>query len=180
MDFVKPLYPDLSERHIVITGPVVTAVALLVAILWAPQIQRFETLWGYLQSVLAYTTPPIVATFVGGIFWARANRHGAFVTLLLGVGLGVVFFVLNEILGVFAIQFLYAAGVSLVMNVLILVGVSLATEPPPADKTEELTWNASYWYAETEALKDLAWWQNYRHHSVLLALCTVVILYLFA
>ena len=104
---MKPLYPDLSERHIVITGQVVTAVTLLVAILWAPQIQRFETLWGYLQLVLAYTTPPIVATFVGGIFWARVNRHGAFVTLLLGVGLGVVFFVLNEILGVFAIQFLY-------------------------------------------------------------------------
>jgi hypothetical protein len=121
-----------------------------------------------------------VATFVGGIFWARANRHGAFVTLLLGVGLGVVFFVLNEILGVFAIQFLYAAGVSLVMSVLILVGVSLATEPPPADETEELTWNASYWHAETEALKDLAWWQNYRYHSVLLALCTVVIFYFFA
>ena len=179
MDFVKPLYPDLSERHIVITGQVVTAVALLVAILWAPQIQRFETLWGYLQSVLAYTTPPSVATFVGGIFWAQANRHGAFVTLLLGVGLGV-FFVLNEILGVFAIQFLYAAGISLVMSVLILVGVSLATEPPPADKTEELTWNASYWHAETEALKDLAWWQDYRYHSILLALCTVVILYFFA
>jgi SSS family solute:Na+ symporter len=180
MDFVKPLYPDLSERNIVITGQVVTAVALLVAILWAPQIRRFETLWGYLQSVLAYTTPPVVATFVGGIFWTRANRHGAFVTLLLGVSLGVVFFVLNEIIGVFAIQFLYAAGVSLVVSVLILVGVSLLTEPPPVEKTEELTWDVSYWHAETEELKELAWWQNYRYHSLLLVLCTTVILYVFA
>ncbi|MFB6230799.1 MAG: sodium/solute symporter, partial [Salinibacter sp.] len=180
MDFVKPLYPDLSDRGVVLTGQVATAGALLVAIIWAPQIARFETLWGYLQSVLAYTTPPIVATFVGGIFWTRANRHGAFVTLLLGVSLGVVFFVLNEIMGVFAIQFLYAAGVSLVMSVLILVGVSLLTEPPPAEKTEKLTWDVSYWHAETEALERLAWWQNYRYHSILLVLCTAVILYFFA
>jgi len=26
----------------------------------------------------------------------------------------------------------------------------------------------------------LAWWQNYRYHSVLLVLCTAVILYFFA
>ena len=180
MDFVKPLYPEISDRGIVLVGRVTTVVALLVAILWAPQIATFETLWGYLQSVLAYTTPPIVATFLGGIFWTRANRHGAFATLLLGVSLGVVFFVLNEIQGVFAIQFLYAAGVSFVISVLILVGVSLWTAPPPAEKTEELTWNASYWHAETEELKDLAWWQNYRYHSVLLVLCTAVILYFFA
>jgi len=147
---------------------------------WAPQIARFETLWGYLQSVLAYTTPPIVATFVGGIFWKRANRHGAFATLLLGVSLGVLFFVLNEILGGFAIQFLYAAGISLVMSVIILVGVSLATAPPPGEKTGELTWDVSYWHAETEELKELAWWQNYRYHSLLLVFCTAVILYFFA
>jgi len=180
MDFVEPLYPDLSDRGIVLTGQVVTGVALLVAILWAPQIQQFQSLWDYLQSCLSYTTPPIVATFVGGIFWTRANRHGAFATLLLGVGLGAVFFVLNEIFSVFAIQFLYAAGISLGMSVIVLVGVSLATEAPPAEKTDELTWNVSYWHAETRELEDLAWWQNYRYHSVLLVLCTAVILYFFA
>jgi len=180
MDFVKPLNPDLSERHIVLTGQVVTGIALVIAILWAPQIRRFETLWGYLQSVLAYTTPPIVATFVGGIFWRRANRHGAFLTLLLGVGFGVFFFVLNEILNVFAIQFLYAAGISLVGSVVILASVSVLTAPPSAEKTEELTWDVSYWHAETEEIKALAWWQNYRYHSVLLVLCTAVILYFFS
>lgn len=179
MDFIEPLYPDISDRGLVLAGQIATGVALLVAIIWAPQIDRFETLWGYLQSCLSYTTPPIVATFVGGIFWSRANRHGAFATLLLGVGLGVVFFILNEIIGVFEIQFLYAAGLSLVGSVLILVLVSLATEPPPKEKTDELTWDVSYWHAETEELKELAWWQNYRTHSVLLVITTVVILYFF-
>jgi SSS family solute:Na+ symporter len=179
MDFIEPLYPDISDRGLVLAGQFATGAALLVAIIWAPQIDRFETLWGYLQSCLSYTTPPIVATFVGGIFWKRANRHGAFATLLLGVGLGVVFFILNEIVGVFEIQFLYAAGLSLVMSTVVLVGVSLMTEPPPKEKTEELTWNVSYWHAETEELKELAWWQNYRTHSVLLVLCTVVTLYFF-
>jgi len=180
MDFVEPLYPELSDRGVVLTGRITTSLALLVAILWAPQIAEFETLWDYLQSVLAYTTPPIVATFVGGIFWKRANRHGAFVTLLLGIGSGVFFFVLNEILGVFAVQFLYAAGVSLLVSVTILVTVSLMTDPPPPEKTDELTWNVGYWHAETRELEDLPWWQNYRYHSLLLVLCTVVILYFFS
>ena len=180
MDFVEPLYPELNNRQIVLTGQITTGIALLVAILWAPQIARFETLWEYLQSVLAYTTPPIVATFVGGIFWARANRHGAFATLLLGVGIGAVFFILNEIVGVFRIQFLYAAGVSLVASVLVLVAVSLATAPPPTEKVEELTWHVGYWHAETEELKELPWWQNYRYHAGLLVLCTVVILSFFS
>ena len=179
MDFVRPLYPDLDDSTIVYVGRIATAGALLVAILWAPQIGRFESLWNYLQSGLSYTTPPIVATFLGGIFWTRANRHGAFATLLLGVGLGAIFFVLNEIVGVFQIQFLYAAGISLLMSVMVFVGVSLATAAPPAEKTEELTWEARYWNAETEALADLPWWQNYRYHSVLLVLCTVIILYFF-
>jgi SSS family solute:Na+ symporter len=168
MDFVEPLYLELSNRQIVLTGRITTGIALLVAILWAPQIARFETLWEYLQSVLAYTTPPIVATFIGGIFWARANRHGAFATLLLGVGIGAVFFVLNEIAGVFHIQFLYAAGLSLVASV--LVAVSLATAPPLKEKVEELTWHAGYWHVETEELKELPWWQNHRYHAGLLVL----------
>jgi len=66
------------------------------------------------------------------------------------------------------------------MSVIVLVAVSLATEAPPAEKTDELTWNVSYWHAETRELEDLAWWQNYRYHSVLLVLCTAVILYFFA
>jgi hypothetical protein len=52
---------------------------------WAPQIARFESLWQYLQAVLAYAVPPVVALFLVGMFSARANARGAFATIVVGL-----------------------------------------------------------------------------------------------
>ena len=175
MDFVKTLRPDTSQASLVYIGRVTTVLAMVVAIIWAPQITRFPTLWQYLQSVLAYITPPVVVVFLGGIFWARANRHGGFATLAIGVPLGVFGFILNEILGVFQIQFLYASGISLVVSFLILAGVSLATDPPPSEKTDGLTWHRELWREESRDLEDIPWYYNYRYLSILLFITTAAV-----
>jgi SSS family solute:Na+ symporter len=112
---------------------------------------------------------------LGGIFWSRANRHGALLTLLLGIIGGVIGFIAIEIMEVVQIHFLYAAGLSLVFSVIVLVVVSLLSEVPPAEKTDELTWRAELWHAETEELKDLPAWQNYRYQAVALFLTTAAI-----
>jgi SSS family solute:Na+ symporter len=58
--------------------------------LWAPQIgKQFGSLLKYYQEMLSIMAPPIVAAFLLGIFWKRANATGAFVGLLAGIGLGV-------------------------------------------------------------------------------------------
>jgi len=175
MDFVKPWKPDISEKALVTVGQITTTIALIVAVVWAPQIRHFPTLWDYLQSVLSYTTPPIVVTFLGGILWSRANRHAAFTTLGVGITLGVIGLISNEVLDLFDIQFLYAAGVSLVGSLILLIGVSLATAPPPAEKTEELTWRREMWHAETRDLEGLPLWMNYRYQSIALFLTTAAI-----
>jgi SSS family solute:Na+ symporter len=175
MDFVKPTYPDITDKGLVRVGQITTTIVMIVAVVWAPQIQHFPSLWSYLQSVLSYATPPIVATFLGGIFWARANRHGAFTTLLLGISLGVVGFIMVEVVGVFQIQFLYAAGVSFMMSLLILVTVSLLTAPEPREKTQELTWRPALWHAETRELEALPAWQNYRYQAAALFATTAAI-----
>ncbi len=175
MDFVSTLRPKTSEQALVKVGRITTAAVMLIAILWAPQIQRFSSLWAYLQSLLSYVTPPIVAVFLLGIFWERANRTGAFVTLTLGFGLGLLWFVLNEVMGFFSIQFLYAAGLSFIASILLHVGVSLMTPPEPKEKTESMTWRPALWRAETQDLKGLPRWQNYRYQSVGLFLTTAAI-----
>jgi SSS family solute:Na+ symporter len=175
MDFVKPLNPEITQKQLVRIGQVVTTVALVVAVAWAPQIQYFPTLWDYLQSVLSYTTPPIVVTFLGGILWSRANRHGAFYTLVIGIPLGAAGLIANEGMQVFDIQFLYAAGISFVLSAILFAAVSLATAPPPQEKIEELTWRRELWEAETRDLEDVPLWQNYRYQSILLFLTTAAI-----
>jgi SSS family solute:Na+ symporter len=175
MDFVKPMYPDITDKGLVRVGQITTTIVMIVAVLWAPQIQHFPTLWSYLQSVLSYATPPIVATFLGGIFWSRANRHGAFVTLLLGISVGIIGFILIEIMGMVQLHFLYAAGISFVASLVILAAVSLVSEVPPKEKTEELTWRPALWHAETKELEELPAWQNYRYQAAALFVTTAAI-----
>ena len=67
-----------------------TLIFMVLAALWAPQITRFPSLWQYLQSILSYVTPPIVAIFLLGLFWRRASATGAVATLGAGVTIGAV------------------------------------------------------------------------------------------
>ncbi len=175
MDFVRPMRPQTSDRALVAIGRLTTLLVTVVAVLWSPQIANFPSLWQYLQSVLSYVTPPVVAVFLLGIFWSRANSTGAFVTLVVGVVGGMLGFVGNEILGLFTIHFLYAAGVSFVLSLALLIVVSLATAPPDPEQVRELTWKPQIWRDETALLRGTPAWQNYRYLSVLLLLTTAVI-----
>src|SRR2546430_17538534 len=67
MDIIRRIAPMLSDRKVVRIGRLCTAVLLLVAMLWAPQLEHFPSLWQYLQAMLAYAVPPIVARFVVGL-----------------------------------------------------------------------------------------------------------------
>lgn len=162
MDFVKTYRPGTSQRGLVLVGRVATVVALVVAIAWAPTIGQFDTLYQYLQSVLSYLVPPVVAVFVMGIAWKRTNATAAFLTLVVLQPLGLAAFVLIEVLGVVPLQFLYAAGISFAASIAMLVVVSLVGTTPDLEKTGELTWEKRYWTEETEALKGTPVWANYR------------------
>lgn len=175
MDIVKPLKPGISDKGLVWTGRITTVAIMVIAVFWAPQIIRFPSLWNYGQSILSYITPPIVAIFLCGIFWRRANRHAAFWTFVLGISLGVVGFVLNEIMGVFTIHFLYSALISFIACILLIVVISLLTEPEPEDELEGLIWTPALFKEESAELKGKPLWKNYRFLCVLLFICTAVI-----
>ena len=181
MDFVKTFRPETSQRGLVTIGRIATVGALIVAIIWAPTIASFETLYGYLQSVLSYTVPPIVATFILGIMWTRITANAAFVTLAGMIPLGVFMFILGPVFGVFLadIQFLYFAGLLLVSSIIVLVGVSLLGEAPDREKTEDLTWGTEYWRQETRELQGTPLLLNYRFLSIVLLVSTFIIVFIF-
>ncbi|WP_151526520.1 sodium:solute symporter family transporter [Serinicoccus kebangsaanensis] len=181
MDFVKTLRPDTSQRGLVFTGRVATVVALVVAILWAPFIAQFDTLYNYLQSVLSFLVPPVVAVFLVGIASKRISATAAFLTLVIMQPLGLVAFILTQVLPEEpSIQFLYAAGISTATSVLLLVVISLLGPSPDESKTAELTWKTDYWTEESAALQGTAVWANYRVLSVVLLVTTAVIVVIWA
>ena len=58
------------------TGRLWTVLLMLVGLGWLPillQVQGSE-FWAYSQSISSFLLPPIVVTFVLGIFWPRATE----------------------------------------------------------------------------------------------------------
>ncbi|MFM2043761.1 MAG: hypothetical protein RLY86_2337 [Pseudomonadota bacterium] len=176
MDFARRLNPDLGERSLVRIGRITTFVFMLLSIAWVPVVAMIaESLWQYIQAVLAYAVPPIVALFLVGIFWPRANGTGATVGLVLGSILGAGLFLANVVLGWMDLHFLYAATLLFVISLAGVILGSLLAPPPPAEKTECLMWRRVDFDAETAELATLPAWQNYRYQSLVLLVLTAAI-----
>ncbi|UCG77127.1 MAG: sodium:solute symporter [Gemmatimonadota bacterium] len=196
MDFIKKLKPKVPNHSLVIAGRIVTFVFMTLAILWAPQIIKFPNIWTYLQQMLAYLSPPVVACFFAGIFWKRANGHGALAALLVGHLAAAVIFGLAlsgslivqtqpltpeqaqmAAAGTPVIHFLYLAPILLVISLATLVVVSLATAKPDEETVRELTWSPALLAAEAPELAALPWYKNYRYQSLgMLVLIAILVI----
>jgi SSS family solute:Na+ symporter len=184
MDFIKKIRPAASNRSLVIAGRLVTFGFMTLAIAWAPQIVRFPNIWTYLQQMLAYLAPPIVVCFFAGVFWKRANGHGAFAALVVGHLAAAVLFGLalsRSIIiqthaltpaelqmaaaGTPVIHFLYLAPIIFSISLAALVVVSLATGKPDEEVAGALTWSPALLAEERPALDVLPWYKNYRYQS---------------
>ena len=151
-DVYKKLYPGATEASLVRVGRIFTVVMVGLGILWVPFIRYLSAeVYIYLQSVQAYVSPPIAAVFLFGVFWPRGNRYGAIASLLAGAVLGAARFIfeLNKssefvasspfLTAFVEINFLHFAILIFVISAVILVAVSLATQPETLAKLRDLT-----------------------------------------
>ena len=83
MDFVKKLRPNADKKTLLWTGRITTFIFMVFAAAWAPQVVKFPSIWQYLQQVLAYLAPPVVAclywVFSGGDQIDMAHSGGLLV-----------------------------------------------------------------------------------------------------
>jgi SSS family solute:Na+ symporter len=175
MDFVSKFKPNLDSKQLMKAGRIFTAIFMVLAALWAPQIENFESLFKYLQKILSYAIPPVVALFLIGIFWKRATANGAFITLITGLLIGTAGFLAIEVFHFFELHFLYVAVLLFVIAVPILIVSSLLTKPAADKDVEQLLWTADFFKAETLELKKQPWYVNYRYYSIALLILTAVL-----
>ena len=154
MDLYSKFNPNVSEKQLVRVGRIATAVMVVIGLLWIPVIQGSRGLYDYLQSVQGYLAPPIFVVFFFGIFNKRLNAKGAIAALLVGFALGLFrlaidtpvtltegfsyehgsfFWIINNIF------FQYYSLLIFIISGLVMIGVSYASEAPPAEKVENLT-----------------------------------------
>ena len=173
MDVVRPLRPGLGDRRVVKVGQWCTVALLAAAVAWAPQLQLFPSLWQYLQAVLAYVVPPVVALFICGMFWRAATADAASATMLIGSLCGLVLFLSNVVFRWTHIHFLYAAPMLTAIDLGILAAVSSLK---PLDGAAAATmWQARL--GRTESPRVPAFWQDYRFLAAgLLALTAMIVI----
>ncbi len=75
-----------SDAHYLWMGRAATVFGVLVSVGAAYVAAQFNNIMNLLQLVFAFVNAPLFATFLLGMFWRRANGHGAFTGLVLGTG----------------------------------------------------------------------------------------------
>lgn len=174
LDFLKVHRPQTSEARLLLAGRLAIFAVVVLSVLWLPLIGAIQdTLWNYLQAMLAYFVPPVATLFLMGLFWKRANAFGAGCALILGTALSLGLFVGVEILDAIPLHFLVAAFVIFVASGAALIVGSLM-RPAPEDSVTALVFTRAVWDRETEALKGVKWYKNYRWLSVGLLVFTAV------
>ncbi|MEM7381399.1 MAG: sodium:solute symporter [Bacteroidota bacterium] len=179
MDFVKQLRPEMTSKQLVRAGQIATLVLVVLASLWVPFIEQVsDSLWSYLQLVIAFTSPPVVSAFLLGLFWKRANGHGAFISLLVG-GAFALFMILSAAYDISPelneFHFLAKANVLFVISLVVHIVVSLATGLPDSQKVAEYTYKKKLFTDETQELKALPWYKNYRYLAIILLVITALV-----
>ena len=63
-DFYTKFKKETNSKESIRASQVSIVVFTLIAVLWLPHIDNFPSLWDYLQMVLSFICPPIVALFI--------------------------------------------------------------------------------------------------------------------
>jgi len=174
MDLMPRIRPGLTSKQKVLIGNIAGLVIISISALWAPQIEKFDSIVKYFQELLSFLTPPIVATFILGVFWKRATRHGAFAGLMSGFLIAAILLILNDHSPLRNMHFLYVAPVVFAFSTLVIVIISLLTEPDDAEKISKYTWTVKIFREESEELKGTPWYKNFRIISIILVILTII------
>ena len=175
-DIYQQLYPDADERSLVLAGRLVTGIAMLAAIAWAPFIQNFSSILEGNTTLIAYMAPSVTAVFLWGVFWKRASTAGAIACLATGAVLGSICFYLDFVLGEWKISFMMTSVYLFLICSAVLVALSFLAPQLHTKESESLVWSDPM-----AVFRQPGWpgFGNYKFLSGLLLLVVVLVYVIF-
>lgn len=139
-DLFKRHNPAIADRSLVRIGKITTVVATVLAIIASPLFGRYMTIFEGINKLISYVAPPITAVFLLGVFWKGATGRSAFITLVVGMILGFVVFLLDWN-GIYTGDFMLNAFGLLVACVVIMITTSLLSPEPLPAEARLLVWD---------------------------------------
>ena len=92
MDIYKQIInKNASEKILVRTGRIASGIALVIAILLAPQLASLDQAFQYIQEFTGFFSPGIFAIFLYGLFWKKTRATAALWGAILSLPLSIFF-----------------------------------------------------------------------------------------
>lgn len=178
MDFYTKFNKKANSKQLVFTGKIAACIIIILSALWAPQIGKFGSLLKYYQEILSYISPPIVATFIMGIFNKRVNGNGAFAGLLSGLAVAIALLFFKDT--IFShLHFLLIVPILFGFSCIIIYVFSLCFARPTEEKLHNTTFRLEDFKNECRRLRGIKWYKNYLFWSILLLLLCAAIWIIF-
>lgn len=139
-DLFKRHKPDLGDHQLVTIGKATTVLGTVLAIVASPLFGHYTTIFEGINKLISYVAPPITAVFLLGVFWKRASGPSAFITLIGGMGLGMVAFYVDWT-GLYRGDFMLIAFLLLLACLAIMVVTTLLLPGELKPEAVDLVWN---------------------------------------
>jgi SSS family solute:Na+ symporter len=95
-DFYRKIYPNANDFVLMNIGKIATIVIVIVSMIWVVLLQTLHSdIFLFVTSVLTYFTPPFAVIYLTGVLWARATPRAAMYTLISGIVLSFVKFIIS-------------------------------------------------------------------------------------
>ncbi|MYW92392.1 sodium:solute symporter family protein [Amycolatopsis rubida] len=125
---------DKPDGYYLNLGRKTTVVATVLAIGTAFVASQSSNILTYLQDLFSFFNAPLFATFILGMFWKRMTAAAGWIGLVAGTASAITIWALSQAdvlsLAGQGTSFV-AAGTAFVVDIVVSVGVSLATQPKP-------------------------------------------------
>ncbi len=158
---------DRDSAYYLRAGRIVTIVGILISILTAFIAKGYSNIMNYIQTLFSIFNAPLFATFIIAMFWRRATAWGGFCSLIAGTVAAYTVNRLNAYHSVFHFGSALSASfwqaiIAFIVGGVVLIVVSLFTEPKPEEELRGLVWGLTRAEEREENAdeRDKLWWRS--------------------
>jgi len=94
-DIVQRIRPQTKDRTLVLIGRITACIVIVLAMLWSPYCGRFKSIFVVINKVPMMFAPAITTVFVLGVFWKRGTKQAALATFIVGLVIGLTYFLVD-------------------------------------------------------------------------------------
>src|SRR6185295_10476934 len=136
---------DRDDQYYLRMGRLVTVAGIVISVGTAFIAKGYSNIMNYIQTLFSIFNAPLFATFIIAMFWRRATPWGGFWSLVAGTGSAYAVNRLNAYDVVFHFGSALSASfwqaiIAFIVDAVVLVVVSLVTQPKPVAELRGLVW----------------------------------------